>query len=144
MLGRGIRFGSHTVNHPVLHKLNWRDIESEICDSKNLLEDRIQASVTSFAYPYAFPQEDRAYVTRLRRMLREAGYRHCMTTLIGRARLGDDPYLLKRLAVNSDDDPDNFQAKVEGAYDWMGSAQAGFRRLKRLGRGLRPFLRSNN
>ena len=47
MQARGIRFGSHTVNHPVLHELNWRDIESEICDSKNLLEDRIQASVTS-------------------------------------------------------------------------------------------------
>jgi len=132
MQARGVRFGSHTVNHPVLHELGWRDIEAEIRDSKSLLEDHIQTEVTSFAYPYAFPQEDSTYVARLREMLQSAPYRDCMTTMIGRPTLEDDPYLLKRLAVNSDDDPLSFKAKVEGAYDWMGCVQTGVRRLKGL------------
>jgi hypothetical protein len=45
--------------------------------------------------------------------------------------------------VNSDDDVDSFEAKLEGAYDWMGPAQAGFRRLKNLGRSSAHVLRNN-
>jgi hypothetical protein len=45
-------------------------------------------------------------------------------------RLGDDPYRLKRLPVNSLDDPALFQAKLEGGYDWLAFPQAVIKHVK--------------
>jgi hypothetical protein len=44
--------------------------------------------------------------------------------------MGDDPYRLKRLPVNSLDDPELFRAKLEGGYDWMAVSQATIKSLK--------------
>jgi peptidoglycan/xylan/chitin deacetylase (PgdA/CDA1 family) len=127
----GVRFGSHTVNHPELYKLSWSEIESETMISKERVQQELQEEVTSFAYPYAFPQEDRRFTQRFADVLHKAGYRHCATTVIGRAQAGDDPFCLKRLPANSCDDKALFAAKLDGAYDWLGLVQRGFRLLKR-------------
>jgi peptidoglycan/xylan/chitin deacetylase (PgdA/CDA1 family) len=126
----GIRFGSHTVSHPKLYELSWDKIVSETTFSKERIEQELQEKVESFAYPYAFPQEDAEFVQRLRDVLLKAGYRHCATTVIGRTQLGNAPFCLKRLPVNSSDDKALFAAKLSGAYDWLGSFQSVFRRLK--------------
>jgi hypothetical protein len=52
---------------------------------------------------------------------------------------GDQPLRLKRLPANSCDDRALFMAKLDGAYDWLGSAQRSVRQLKRLaGREVTP------
>jgi peptidoglycan/xylan/chitin deacetylase (PgdA/CDA1 family) len=127
----GIRFGSHTVNHPKLYGMSWSEIESEVRISKERIQQELQEEVTSFAYPYAFPQEDRRFSERLGGVLREAGFRHCVTTMIGRAQIDDDPFFLKRLPANSCDDKALFAAKLDGAYDWLRFVQRGSRLLKR-------------
>lgn len=48
----GIEFGAHTVNHPDLTALESDEASAEILDSKQQIEDRIGAAVTSFAYPF--------------------------------------------------------------------------------------------
>jgi peptidoglycan/xylan/chitin deacetylase (PgdA/CDA1 family) len=48
----GVRFGAHTVTHPRLPALPWKQAAGEILDSKKQIEDRLGAAVTSFAYPY--------------------------------------------------------------------------------------------
>jgi peptidoglycan/xylan/chitin deacetylase (PgdA/CDA1 family) len=126
----GVRFGSHTVNHPKLHGLPWKDIELELTVSKDTIEQELQEPVTSFAYPYAFPQEDQRFVERLVEKVREAGYRHCATTIVGRVMAGDDPFRLKRLPANSCDDRALFGAKLDGAYDWFAGVQRSMRCLK--------------
>jgi peptidoglycan/xylan/chitin deacetylase (PgdA/CDA1 family) len=128
--GEGVRFGSHTVNHPKLHELPWHEIRVELTVSKDCLEQALQEPVTSFAYPYAFPQEDRRFVTRFVELLREVGYRHCATTVVGRVLAGDDPFCLKRLPVNSSDDRALFTAKLDGAYDWFCGVQRAFRHFR--------------
>jgi len=127
----GIRFGSHTVNHPKLYELSWGQIESEARISKERIQQELQEEVTSFAYPYAFPQEDSAFRRTIAGLLREQGYRSCVTTVVGRSQAGDDPLFLKRLPINSCDDRRLFEAKLEGAYDWLGPAQYAYRRIKR-------------
>ncbi len=128
MRQRGIQFGAHTVSHPVLRELSWDKIEMELRDSKRTIEDRLQEPVTSFAYPYAFPQEDRNFVARFTELVRAIGYAECVTTIVGRVHLGDDPFTRKRLPVNNTDDPALFAAKLTGAYDWVGAAQDLYRR----------------
>jgi peptidoglycan/xylan/chitin deacetylase (PgdA/CDA1 family) len=128
----GIRFGSHTVNHPKLYELSWQNIENEMEYSKKSIEQELEEEVTSFAYPYAFPQEDHGFVQRFSSLLRKAGYQNCVTTVIGSAQAGDNPLCLKRLPVNSCDDKALFAAKLQGAYDWLGLIQRTFRILKRV------------
>ena len=126
----GIQFGSHTVNHPRLAELGWPEIERELRDSKQQMEERLGETVTAFAYPFAFPQSDRAYAGAFRSLLMQTGYTCCATTEIGRVKAGDDPFRLKRLPANSLDDADFFRAKLEGGYDWLAWPQAATKKLK--------------
>jgi peptidoglycan/xylan/chitin deacetylase (PgdA/CDA1 family) len=135
---QGARFGSHTVNHLKLCELSWDAIEGELRSSKKQIEQEVGEKVTSFAYPYAFPQEDQRFVGRFTDALRGADYRNCVTTVIGRVRAGDDMFHVRRLPVNSGDDEALFKAKLAGAYDWMMCPQrlhrAVCRRLERVSR----------
>jgi peptidoglycan/xylan/chitin deacetylase (PgdA/CDA1 family) len=130
----GFEFGSHTVSHPRLVDLDWTGIRTELAESKGRIEEELGAPVTCFAYPYAFPQQDRSFVEHFGRVLEQTGYSTCVTTMIGRVQAQDDRFHLKRLPVNSCDDARLLQAKLGGAYDWMGSAQAMLKRLKGFAR----------
>ena len=136
----GIRFGSHTVSHPKLHQLSWEAIERETALSKGHIEQEVQEQVTSFAYPYAFPQEDGEFTKRLVDLLQKLGYRSCATTMVGRVRAGRKVFCVKRLPVNTCDDQPLLVAKLGGAYDWLGFVQLMMRRGKLICRegGLAP------
>ena len=126
----GLRFGSHTVNHPKLYQMEWSEIESELRDSKEEIEQRLGERVTSFAYPYAYPQTDNPFIERLTALLAGSGYECCVTTRIGRSRVRDGVFSLKRLPVNTCDDLALFQAKLDGAYDWLRFPQAFVKRCR--------------
>lgn len=115
----GIEFGSHTVSHRRLAGLSWTDIETELRDSKAMIEQQLGRAVRSFAYPYAFPQEEKHFARRFREILDTTAYQSCVTTTIGRVSASTDPLHLARLPVNSDDDRALLIAKLAGAYDWL-------------------------
>lgn len=119
----GISFGSHTVTHPQLHDCDARSIKQEIVGSKQTIEQKLGCAVQSFSYPYAFPETDNGFKARLRRELRHAGYENGVCTTVGRPGPASDPFFLKRLPVNSDDDPQLFLAKLAGSYDWLAKPQ---------------------
>jgi peptidoglycan/xylan/chitin deacetylase (PgdA/CDA1 family) len=137
----GITFGSHTVNHPELVRLSPPDIDRELRDSRARIEQQLGEPVTTFAYPYAFPQGNRPFAKMFRDLLIEAGYACCVTTELGRVKAGDDPYRMKRLPVNSLDDEALLRAKLEGGYDWLALPQRAFKRLKA---SLRPASCANS
>lgn len=130
--GQGITFGSHTVNHPKLWKLDPAAFASELRDSRQTLENELGEPIDSFAHPYAFPRNDRAYVRRFHETLTDCGYRLGVTTSLGCARPGDDPLLLKRLPANGADAAALFRAKLHGAYDWLAKPQALIKRAKAM------------
>ena len=126
----GIHFGSHTVTHPKLIELDWPQIKNELTESKAEIENQLGAVTDTFAYPFAFPETNKTFVSLLSETLSEAGYQCCATTRIGRAQPGDDLMQLKRLPANSCDDVKLFQAKLDGAYDWIAPLQAGVKKIK--------------
>jgi peptidoglycan/xylan/chitin deacetylase (PgdA/CDA1 family) len=130
LIACGVRFGSHTVNHPKLRHLRWDHIKNEIKDSRNTLEDRTGTRVESFSYPYAFPEENSHFKLDLECCLADSGYTHGVTTMVGTANGSNNRFFLKRIPVNSHDDPALFQAKLEGGYDWVHGLQYGFKMLK--------------
>ena len=126
----GHAFGSHSATHRLLRELGREELEEEIRRSKQVIEDKIGKPVDSFSHPYAFPEEDGAYMRRLRDLLAEAGYRHGVSTNIGRISREDDRYFLRRIPVNSFDDRELFHAKLIGGYDWLFAAQKAYKYLK--------------
>jgi peptidoglycan/xylan/chitin deacetylase (PgdA/CDA1 family) len=119
----GISFGSHTVTHPQLHDCDAASVKKEIWESKQTIEQNLGSAIQSFAYPYAFPEADADFKRRLRDELSQAGYENGVCTTIGRPGKSSDPFFLKRLPVNSDDDARLFQAKLAGSYDWLAKPQ---------------------
>jgi peptidoglycan/xylan/chitin deacetylase (PgdA/CDA1 family) len=119
----GVEFGSHTVTHPQLHDTSTEQMRAEVGRSKDEIQEELGERVDTFAYPYAFPETDRGFVARLQGALQESGYRSGVTTIIGRVGIDGNSLFMRRLPVNSHDDPAFFQAKMEGAYDWLHSVQ---------------------
>jgi peptidoglycan/xylan/chitin deacetylase (PgdA/CDA1 family) len=119
----GILFGSHTVTHPRLRELSVQAINEEIVNSKQTIEGKLGREVNSFAYPFAFPQDDAEFKSRLRELLCTAGYQNGVCTTLGRASCNSDPLFMERLPVNSSDDDALFGAKLVGAYDWISTPQ---------------------
>jgi peptidoglycan/xylan/chitin deacetylase (PgdA/CDA1 family) len=119
----GIEFGSHTVSHPDLRSLGPEEIDYELGYSKETIEDQLGASVNSFAYPFAFPEEDRSFTRYLVDVLENHGFESGVSTVIGRATREGNRFFLPRLPVNSWDDYSLFRAKLEGGYDWLHGPQ---------------------
>jgi len=119
----GIEFGSHTVNHPTLTGLCHAELERELRRSKDKIENELSCAVQSFAYPYAFPEQDREFVHRLRDLLMATGYNNGVSTILGTVQSLDERYFLKRVPANSWDDVKFFEAKIEGNYDWLHNVQ---------------------
>lgn len=135
---QGIRFGSHTVSHPVLYKSSWGRIKEQLSVSKKTMELELGETITGFAYPYAFPQQDQRFADAFKKILEAEGYRCGLTTMIGRVQAGDDLFSLKRLPVNNCDDRSLLLAKVNGAYDWFAYPQGWFKSARHyLGRTAR-------
>jgi peptidoglycan/xylan/chitin deacetylase (PgdA/CDA1 family) len=139
----GILFGSHTVTHPQLRELSRVDVNKEITNSKQTIEQELGGEVSSFAYPYAFPQVDTDFTKMLRDSLRGAGYVNGVCTMVGRANRKSEPLFLERLPVNSCDDTALFAAKLGGAYDWISTSQYISKMVKARLRGRRGDAKLN-
>lgn len=128
----GTAFGSHTVSHKDLSKLNLEDLRSELTDSKQIIERELGEEIDCFSYPYAFPEAKRLFLQNLRTSLTSASYKCCVTTGIGTANGRSDSLSFPRLPVNEFDDIDFFRAKVEGCYDWVRKFQKASKKLASL------------
>ena len=127
-----IEIGSHTVTHPKLVSLTPQEVEIELSRSKALIEEKLGKPCNSFSYPYAFPEGNRQFAGFLRKILLKSGYHNCVSTIVGTMGENADPYFIKRIPVNSDDDEQFFKAKLEGAYNWIHMPQVFFKYAKNI------------
>lgn len=93
MQAQGIRFGSHTMSHPVLSMLTPEGMRREISDSKRVIEEQLGINVSAFAYPNG-TQSDFTEVTK--DIVRECGYCCAVTTIFGTNGEDQDVYALHR------------------------------------------------
>lgn len=104
--GRGVSFGSHTLTHPWLTRLDDASLRAEVCDSKKLIEDQLGGPVHHFCYPFGDHDE------RVVAAVRESGYRTACTTRRGTVRAGSDPLRLPRMSVGKDHGMRSFLARL--------------------------------
>jgi len=94
----GVSFGSHTLTHPAISRLDPAALEEELRDSKSRLEKRLGVSVLDFAYPFG-KTADYGHTSRA---LALYGYRTASTTNWGVNIPGVDPYELRRVSIGEE------------------------------------------
>ncbi len=107
----GMEVGAHSRTHPRLTGCTNAELQDEITGSKADLEALIGEPVTQFCYPYGDLDERVVAATR------QAGYDAATTVQRGRARVGDDAMLLRRVLVSGSTMPHLFLLKLLGNYE---------------------------
>lgn len=118
MMRNGMSIGSHTMSHRSLSKLTPAEIRHETVQSKKILEERLQAEISLFSYPFGSPVYG-DFNAATEAALKEAGYTLACTTGWGANRKGGSPYRLKRIPVYDHDTLFDFKCKVHGGTDWV-------------------------
>ena len=90
----GMEIGGHTVNHPILARVEGSAARSEIADGKEVLESIIRSPVRAFEYPNGKPGQD--YLSDHVRMVKDLGFEAAVSTSHGAARNSSDIYQLPR------------------------------------------------
>ena len=90
----GMGIGAHTVNHPIVARMDAAGARQEIADGKAALEAIIGAPVTLFAYPNGKPGQD--YLAEHVAIVKELGFEAAVSTSWGAARPGGDLFQLPR------------------------------------------------
>jgi peptidoglycan/xylan/chitin deacetylase (PgdA/CDA1 family) len=115
----GVSFGAHTMSHPVVSRLTALELDTELLESKKILEDRIQDSIVDFAYPFGKNEE---LSLDAERVLALGSYRSAVTTEAGLNVPGVNPYRLSRVSLCEERAPSMFAFElnrlfVQGNYD---------------------------
>jgi len=105
----GMDVGGHTVNHPILARVDVETARREIDDNRRTLRAITGRDPTLFAYPNGTPVKDYAYVHT--QLARAAGYKAAVTTSWGAADTHCDPYQLPRFTP-WDREPKRFAVRI--------------------------------
>lgn len=112
MAADGIEFGSHTVTHSILSRVDADRARWEVRHSRRRIEEELGRPVDSFCYPSG---ESWTFGPEHRDLLRTEGFRCAVTTIDGFNRRGTDPFALRRLSVGSSEDLPALRAALTGA-----------------------------
>ncbi|MCY7377196.1 MAG: polysaccharide deacetylase family protein [Pyrinomonadaceae bacterium] len=88
----GIEFGSHTLNHKLLHKIAPEEVKFEVEESKKEIENLLHKPCQTFAYPAGF------FTETAQQAVKNAGYIAAFSTVYG----DDDAshlYALNRIEI---------------------------------------------
>jgi peptidoglycan/xylan/chitin deacetylase (PgdA/CDA1 family) len=104
----GIEIGAHSHSHFHLDTLSRHVARDEIASCKTLLEQELQQSVPSFAYPNGHSSPT------VKQLVIETGYDSACGVRNALSWEHDDRFRLARLTVRSATDDDTFRAWLEG------------------------------
>jgi peptidoglycan/xylan/chitin deacetylase (PgdA/CDA1 family) len=94
MARAGVAFGGHGAEHRLLTMVSPEDVESEIRESKAVVEARFPSTAPTFSYP-------NGYLTReIAARVKSAGYRLAFTTSRGFVSSNDDRFVVRRLNIH--------------------------------------------
>ena len=124
MQGGGMDFGAHTLTHPDLTRLPLERVKAEICDSKKIIEDVLNAPVNCFAYPYGL------YDRRSREIAQQRFDCACSDRL-GLITLDSDPFRLERVDAYYLRTDRVFDMMFTKLFPWYIGARGVIRRIRR-------------
>jgi peptidoglycan/xylan/chitin deacetylase (PgdA/CDA1 family) len=93
----GFDVGAHTVNHVDLGRVDPATAGREIEESKQRLERELARPIALFAYPYGARDKINE---QARDLVRQAGFRCCLSAYGGDVTPGDDPFRIQRYPIS--------------------------------------------
>ena len=109
----GVVAGSHTVVPVYLPGTPEEKQRFQIWESKRVLEERLRHPVDYFAYPSG------GFSEKIKKLIREAGYKGACTTNRGYDRLNQDVYELNRIRPGDKDTPMSLRFKLSGFNNYF-------------------------
>ena len=110
---KNIEFGSHSYSHKNLQKLNSKDLQFEILDSKKWLEDNLCLPIKTFAYPFG------KYDSRALNILKSSNYKHAFNTKFGFINNKNNDFEIPRIDIWNNDTILDFDLKIKGKFNWL-------------------------
>lgn len=106
--------GTHSVTHPRLAELHYKDQYFELNESKKRLQDIISKEVLDMSYPHG------SYNNDTLKLLDELGYKAAASCHIGlNTKNNLDMKLIKRIDIIASDDIKSLNQKIYGYYDYL-------------------------
>lgn len=99
MAAQGIEFGAHTVNHPVLSRVDRQRAEEEIAQSRDELSGQLDREVGWFCYPQGLPGD---FLPETVELVQKSGFRGSFTAFPS-ATHGGFPFTLPRYSISGDE-----------------------------------------
>lgn len=112
----GVAIGSHTVSHAILARESAEDVRREVVLSRERLEEILGEPVRHFAYPNG-RRED--FDESAKGALRKAGYVSGFSTIAGISSPGDDPFEIRRYAVNGRATSHELETRISGLVEFL-------------------------
>jgi peptidoglycan/xylan/chitin deacetylase (PgdA/CDA1 family) len=130
-----VTIGSHTMTHPLLPKIDKRQVIQELLGSRVKLEKMLEREVKLFSFPYGESNES------VIEACRESGYGRVFTALPVFAFTKPSEFVTGRVGTSPLDWPIEFRLKLAGAYRWLPYAFSLKRRIRSIGRrgGRKPL-----
>jgi peptidoglycan/xylan/chitin deacetylase (PgdA/CDA1 family) len=111
MAANGISFGAHTKSHPILGMISDDQLREEIEGSKQRLQDELGRAPVHFCYPNGRATD---IGDRVRGAVEQAQFSAAVSTESGWNEPGSDPYMLKRLSMETGASKFYFRQQVAG------------------------------
>ena len=124
MHAAGIEFGAHTLTHPDLTRLPPDRVETEMRESKAVIEDALGGTVQAFCYPYG-RHDDRS------RAAAQKLFACACSDKLGLATVRSDPHAFERVDAYYLRTDRRFGLMPTRLFPWYISARAIPRRLRR-------------
>jgi peptidoglycan/xylan/chitin deacetylase (PgdA/CDA1 family) len=99
MSAAGIGIGSHTMTHPSLPMLTSEECARELAQSKEIIERKLNCSVTLFAYPFGGRRD---FNPELEALVKQSGYKAACSALRGVNRPDANRFALRRVYVRNE------------------------------------------
>jgi peptidoglycan/xylan/chitin deacetylase (PgdA/CDA1 family) len=136
----GAEIGAHSVTHPHLDELPLADAAQEIGEGKHALEQRLEQSIDTFAYPHG------AHDQHVRGAVIDAGFRSAVAVKNALSHNHDDPFTIARIMIMGDTPITSLLAVLDGRgapIAWSGERYRtrAFREYRRLRRRARTISR---
>ena len=118
----GIAFGSHTLTHPAVSRLNVAGAEAELLVSRQILEQQLGSPAPDFAFPFGKPADCGPQAAA---QLAGFGYRSAVTTSYGLNTPGANPYALRRISLEDAQSLPVFALNLSLAFCLMEDSEPG-------------------
>jgi peptidoglycan/xylan/chitin deacetylase (PgdA/CDA1 family) len=110
MHAAGFEIGSHSLSHRHLSTLSPEEAWDQISRSRMKLEILLNATVSSFCYPYGEVNPD------LKAMVARAGYSFACASYTGPPTVVTDHLEMRRITIVENDGPFHFTMKILAPY----------------------------